>query len=167
MRARVAFRLKAILRAMNRLPPVCVRAHPVVRRAYPWCPVSLRRPMCSRSSCATCASRWCRHWPSRWIGAVFAAGLDYEEAVAAVGVFRLIPLQLVIAHKSVLVAPYLGVGLAVAVKLVAPHHAPCLVARCLASLASHYIGVCRRSGTLSAAIYGVSCRGPWGSIYRP
>ncbi len=167
MRARVASRLKAILRAMNRLPPVCVRAHPVVRRAYPWCPVSLRRPMCSRSSCATCDSRWRRRWPSRWDWGGFRCGPRLRGGRRGSWRFQA---DTTAARDCAQIRSRSSISWGRACRRGQTRRSTlcAMPRRPMPRLARVPLyRVCRRSGTLSAAIYGVSCRGPWGSIYRP
>jgi len=50
--------------------------------------------------------------------------LDDEQPVRATGIFRLIPLQFVIAHEAVLVIPVRRIGWAVRVKLIVPDQFP-------------------------------------------
>jgi hypothetical protein len=54
------------------------------------------------------------------IGDTFTPGLDDQEAVGDAGIFRLVPLQLVVADEAVLERPVLRFRLVSAVELVRP-----------------------------------------------
>ena len=57
---------------------------------------------------------------------MFRAGFNHEQAVRAVGIFRLIPLRFFIADKALLVVPVGRVRRAVFIKFIVPDHFPFL-----------------------------------------
>jgi len=75
------------------------------------------------------------------IGLALALGLDDQHAVIAAGIFRLVPLQLLVTDETPLVAPVCGIGLTVCLELVGPDQlivAGCILRRCNLIFAAGY-----------------------------
>ena len=60
------------------------------------------------------------------IGTLFASRLDNEDPILLVGILPLIPLRLMVTHKTLFIVPYRRVGATVAVELIAPRQSPLL-----------------------------------------